>query len=36
LGPPTQPATVVDQNLTDSGRVTYYMTAPDGEKLHVL
>ena len=33
-GPPTHPATVVDHDLTDGGRVTYYMTGPDGEKLH--
>lgn len=33
-GPPNYPATVVDHHLTTGGRVTYYMTAPDGEKLH--
>jgi uncharacterized protein YndB with AHSA1/START domain len=33
-GPPTYPATVVDHDLTDGGRITYYMTGPDGEKLH--
>src|SRR5213080_4419877 len=33
-GPPTHPATVVDHDLTAGGRVTYYMTGPDGEKLH--
>ena len=33
-GPPTYPATVVDHNLTPGGRVTYYMTGPDGEKYH--
>src|ERR1700737_4078190 len=33
-GPPTYPATVVDHDLTPGGRVTYYMTAPDGEKYH--
>lgn len=33
-GPPTHPATVVDHDLTDGGRVTYYMTGPDGEKYH--
>jgi uncharacterized protein YndB with AHSA1/START domain len=33
-GPPTYPATVVDHDLTAGGRVTYYMTGPDGEKLH--
>ena len=30
-GPPTYPATVVDHDLTPGGRVTYYMTGPDGE-----
>jgi uncharacterized protein YndB with AHSA1/START domain len=33
-GPPAYPATVVDHDLTDGGRVTYYMTGPEGEKLH--
>jgi len=33
-GPPTYPATVVDHDLSEGGRVTYFMTAPDGEKLH--
>jgi uncharacterized protein YndB with AHSA1/START domain len=33
-GPPTYPATVVDHDLTAGGRVTYYMTGPNGEKLH--
>ena len=33
-GPPTYPATVVDHDLSEGGRVTYYMTGPDGEKLH--
>src|SRR5919201_6428756 len=32
-GPPGHPATVVDHDLTDGGRVTYYMTGPDGERL---
>ena len=31
-GPPTWPATVVDHDLTPGGRVTYFMTGPDGEK----
>jgi uncharacterized protein YndB with AHSA1/START domain len=31
-GPPSHPATVVDHNFTPGGRVTYYMTGPDGEK----
>ena len=33
-GPPTYPATVVDHDLSDGGRVTYSMTGPNGEKLH--
>jgi uncharacterized protein YndB with AHSA1/START domain len=33
-GPPDHPATVVDHDLTEGGRVDYYMTAPGGEKLH--
>lgn len=33
-GPPTYPATVVDHDLREGGLVTYYMTGPDGEKLH--
>lgn len=31
-GPPTYPATVVDHELVPGGRVTYFMTGPDGEK----
>ncbi|MFY1633151.1 SRPBCC family protein [Solwaraspora sp. WMMB335] len=31
-GPPTYPATVVDHDLTPGGRVTYYMTGPQGDK----
>ena len=31
-GPPTHPATVVDHDLTPGGRVTYYMTGPEGDK----
>ncbi|MFI7603483.1 SRPBCC domain-containing protein [Actinoplanes sp. NPDC049681] len=31
-GPPTYPATVVDHELRPGGRVTYYMTSPEGEK----
>ncbi|WP_245730475.1 SRPBCC family protein [Micromonospora pallida] len=31
-GPPTYPATVVDHDLTPGGRVTYYMTGPEGDK----
>ena len=33
-GPPTYPATVVDHDLVAGGRVTYFMTGPDGEKFH--
>lgn len=33
-GPPTHPATVVDHDLTPGGRVTYYMTGPEGEKYY--
>jgi uncharacterized protein YndB with AHSA1/START domain len=33
-GPPTYPATVVDHDLATGGRVTYFMTGPDGEKFH--
>lgn len=33
-GPPTWPATVVDHDLTPGGRVTYFMTGPDGDKSH--
>lgn len=31
-GPPTYPATVVDHHLASGGRVTYYMTGPEGDK----
>ncbi|GGK33760.1 activator of HSP90 ATPase [Pilimelia terevasa] len=31
-GPPTYPATVVDHDLRPGGRVTYYMTGPEGDK----
>ncbi|GAA1232014.1 SRPBCC family protein [Pseudonocardia alaniniphila] len=31
-GPPTYPATFVDHDLTPGGRVTYFMTSPEGEK----
>jgi uncharacterized protein YndB with AHSA1/START domain len=33
-GPPTYPATVVDHDLRAGGRVTYFMTGPDGQKFH--
>lgn len=29
-GPPTYPATVVDHDLSPGGRVSYYMTGPEG------
>ncbi|RAG61626.1 SRPBCC domain-containing protein, partial [Burkholderia multivorans] len=35
-GPPTYPATVVDHELTPGGRVTYYMTSPEGERYYGL
>ena len=31
-GPPSWPATVVDHDLRPGGRVSYFMTGPDGEK----
>jgi uncharacterized protein YndB with AHSA1/START domain len=31
-GPPTWPATVVAHDLSEGGRVTYFMTGPDGER----
>lgn len=30
-GRPTYPATVVDHDLTPGGKVTYFMTGPDGD-----
>ncbi len=33
-GPPTHPATVVDHDLTTGGRVSYFMTGPEGEEYH--
>jgi uncharacterized protein YndB with AHSA1/START domain len=33
-GPPTYPATIVDHDLTVDGRVTYYMTGPEGDQHH--
>jgi uncharacterized protein YndB with AHSA1/START domain len=33
-GPPEYPATFVDHDFTSGGSVTYYMTAPEGEKYH--
>jgi uncharacterized protein YndB with AHSA1/START domain len=35
-GPPTHPATMEQHDLTAGGRVTYFMTAPDGERFHGL
>jgi uncharacterized protein YndB with AHSA1/START domain len=31
-GPPTYPATVIDHDLTAGGRVSYFMTGPEGDK----
>jgi uncharacterized protein YndB with AHSA1/START domain len=31
-GPPTYPATVEEHDLTPGGRVTYYMTGPEGDE----
>lgn len=31
-GPPTWPATFVEHSLVPGGRVTYYMTGPEGER----
>jgi uncharacterized protein YndB with AHSA1/START domain len=33
-GPPTYPATVVQHDLRPDGRVTYYMTSPEGDQYH--
>jgi len=33
-GPPGYPATFVQHDFTAGGRVTYYMTGPDGGKYH--
>lgn len=33
-GPPTHPATVVEHTLVADGRVTYFMTGPDGDRFH--
>ncbi|WP_193103699.1 SRPBCC domain-containing protein [Brachybacterium sp. FME24] len=33
-GPKEYPATVVDHDLTPGGRVTYYMTGPDGDRFY--
>jgi uncharacterized protein YndB with AHSA1/START domain len=31
-GPPTYPATVVDHDLSPGGKVSYFMTGPDGDQ----
>ena len=31
-GPPSYPATVVDHDLRPGGRITYFMTGPEGDK----
>ena len=33
-GPPTYPATMVEHDLSVGGRVTYFMTGPEGDKHH--
>lgn len=33
-GPPGYPATVVEHDLRAGGRVTYFMTSPEGERHH--
>lgn len=33
-GPPTYPATIVDHDLTPGGRVGYFMTGPEGDRMH--
>ena len=33
-GPPTFPATVLEHDLRPGGKVSYYMTSPEGEKHH--
>ena len=33
-GPPTYPATVVQHDLRPGGKVTYFMTSPEGERFH--
>jgi uncharacterized protein YndB with AHSA1/START domain len=33
-GPPTYPATVVDHDLAPGARVAYYMTGPEGDRVH--
>jgi uncharacterized protein YndB with AHSA1/START domain len=33
-GPPTYPATVVDHDLRPGGKISYYMTGPEGDEHH--
>lgn len=33
-GPPTHPATFVEHDLAPGGRMTYFMTSPEGERYH--
>jgi uncharacterized protein YndB with AHSA1/START domain len=33
-GPPTHPATFVEHDLSPGGKVTYFMTGPEGERYH--
>jgi uncharacterized protein YndB with AHSA1/START domain len=33
-GPPTYPATVVEHDLRSGGKVTYFMTGPEGDQPH--
>ncbi len=33
-GPPTFPATVLEHDLRPGGKVSYYMTSPEGERHH--
>jgi uncharacterized protein YndB with AHSA1/START domain len=33
-GPPTYPATVVEHDLRPGGKVSYFMTSPEGERHH--
>jgi uncharacterized protein YndB with AHSA1/START domain len=33
-GPPTYPATFVEHDFRPGGKVSYYMTGPEGEKFH--
>ena len=33
-GPPTYPATMIDHDFSPGGKVTYFMTGPEGDKYH--